>query len=128
MSWFNQLWQNSREKGLYYEKLAEQYLIQHGLKTIERNYFCKYGELDLIMRDGQTLVFVEVKFRKNALRGGANYALSKLKQQRLRRTISHYLAEKKISNQLMRIDYGAITGEPNSTLNWFKNVYYRLLE
>ena len=75
------------------------------------------------MRDGQTLVFVEVKFRKNALRGGANYALSKLKQQRLRRTISHYLAEKKISNQLMRIDYVAITGELNSSLNWFKNVY-----
>ncbi|MCG9709228.1 YraN family protein [Pseudoalteromonas shioyasakiensis] len=123
MSWFKQLWQNSREKGLYYEKQAEQYLIQRGLKTIERNYFCKYGELDLIMRDGQTLVFVEVKFRKNALRGGANYALSKLKQQRLRRTISHYLAEKKISNQLMRIDYVAITGELNSSLNWFKNVY-----
>ncbi len=123
MSWFKQLWQNSREKGLYYEKQAEQYLIQHGLKTIERNYFCKYGELDLIMRDGQTLVFVEVKFRKNALHGGANYALSKLKQQRLRRTISHYLAEKKISNQLMRIDYVAITGELNSSLNWFKNVY-----
>lgn len=123
MSWFKQLWQNSREKGLYCEKQAEQYLIQHGLKTIERNYFCKYGELDLIMRDGQTLVFVEVKFRKNALRGGANYALSKLKQQRLRRTISHYLAEKKISNQLMRIDYVAITGELNSSLNWFKNVY-----
>ncbi|WP_286259708.1 YraN family protein [Pseudoalteromonas apostichopi] len=123
MSWFKQLWQNSREKGLYYEKQAEQYLIQQGLKTIERNYFCKYGELDLIMRDGQTLVFVEVKFRKNALRGGANYALSKLKQQRLRRTISHYLAEKKISNQLMRIDYVAITGELNSSLNWFKNVY-----
>ena len=123
MSWFKQLWQNSREKGLYYEHQAEQYLIQHGLKAIERNYLCKYGELDLIMRDGQTLVFVEVKFRKNALRGGANYALSKQKQQRLRRTISHYLAEKKISNQAMRIDYVAITGELNSTLYWFKNVY-----
>ena len=44
-----------REKGLYYEQQAEQYLIQHGLKAIERNYLCKYGELDLIMRDGQTL-------------------------------------------------------------------------
>ena len=123
MSWFKQLWQDSRGKGLYYEHQAEQYLIQHGLKAIERNYLCKYGELDLIMRDGQTLVFVEVKFRKNALRGGANYALSKQKQQRLRRTISHYLAEKKISHQAMRIDYVAITGELNSTLNWFKNIY-----
>ncbi len=123
MSWFKQLWQNSREKGLYYEKLAEQHLILHGLIAIERNYLCKYGELDLIMRDGQTLVFVEVKFRKNTQRGGANYALSTQKQQRLRRTISHYLANKKIVNQTMRIDYVAITGEKNSNINWFKNIY-----
>lgn len=123
MSWFKQLWHNSREKGLYYEQQAEQYLKQYGLTAIGRNYLCQYGELDLIMREGQTLVFVEVKFRKNKLRGGANYALSKQKQQRLRRTISHYLAEKKLSNQAMRIDYIAITGELNSEINWFKNVY-----
>ena len=59
MSWFKELWQNSREKGLYYEKQAESYLKQHGLKTIECNYLCQYGELDLIMREGNTLVFVE---------------------------------------------------------------------
>ncbi|MCF7501455.1 MULTISPECIES: YraN family protein [unclassified Pseudoalteromonas] len=123
MSWFKELWQNSREKGLYYEKQAESYLKQHGLKTIECNYLCQYGELDLIMREGNTLVFVEVKFRKNKLRGGANYALSQQKQQRLRRTIAHYLADKKLPNQSMRIDYVAITGEQDSEINWFRNVY-----
>ena len=71
MSWFKQLWQNSREKGQYYELEAQKYLQQQGLIPIERNYNCPYGELDVIMRDGDTLVFIEVKFRSSNAKGGA---------------------------------------------------------
>lgn len=123
MSWFKQLWQNSREKGQFYERQAQHYLESHGLKTIECNYYCPYGELDVIMQDGETLVFVEVKFRKNKAKGGANYALSAQKQAKLKRTIYHYLAAKNLTNQALRIDYVAITGEPTVTLNWVKNVF-----
>lgn len=123
MSWFKQLWHNSREKGQYYELQAQKYLVSHGLTAIERNYNCQFGELDLIMRDGEKLVFVEVKFRKNNARGGANYALSKQKQSRLRRTIYHYLAAKRLPTQSMRIDYVAITGESAPQINWIKNVF-----
>lgn len=122
MSWFQQLWQNSREKGQYYEQQAEKYLKRQGLQAIERNYNCPYGELDLIMRDQQTLVFVEVKYRKNNHKGGANYALSKQKLQRLKKTIYHYLAAKKLTNQAIRLDYIAITGDQDNAFNWIKNL------
>ncbi|KPH65087.1 hypothetical protein AMS58_07310 [Pseudoalteromonas porphyrae] len=123
MSWFKQLWQNSREKGQYYELQAQKYLEEQGLIAIERNYNCPYGELDVIMRDGDTLVFVEVKFRSSHIKGGALHALGKQKQQRLKRTIYHYLAFKKLSNQALRIDFVAITGEVPQQLNWIKNVF-----
>ncbi|MBL1385046.1 MULTISPECIES: YraN family protein [Pseudoalteromonas] len=123
MSWFKELWQNSREKGQYYELQAQKYLVAQGLKPIERNYYCPFGELDIIMKEGNTLVFVEVKFRKNNARGGANYALSTQKQARLKRSIHHYLAAKNLTNQALRIDYVAITGESSPTYNWLKNVF-----
>ncbi|MBE0457138.1 YraN family protein [Pseudoalteromonas sp. KG3] len=123
MSWFKQLWQNSREKGQYYELEAQKYLVTQGLIPIERNYNCPYGELDVIMRDGNTLVFVEVKFRSNHVKGGALHALGKQKQERLKRTIYHYLAAKKLSDQAIRIDFVAITGEASQQLNWIKNVF-----
>ena len=123
MSWFKQLWQNSREKGQYYELQAQKYLEEQGLIAIERNYNSPYGELDVIMRDGDTLVFVEVKFRSSHIKGGALHALGKQKQQRLKRTIYHYLAFKKLSNQALRIDFVAITGEVPQQLNWIKNVF-----
>jgi putative endonuclease len=122
MSWFKALWQNSREKGQYYERQAEKYLTREGLTPVERNYYCPFGELDVIMKQGDTLVFVEVKFRKNNARGGANYALGAQKQARLKRTIYHYLAAKSLTNQPIRVDYVAITGEGPGNINWIKNV------
>ncbi|MBB1480608.1 YraN family protein [Pseudoalteromonas sp. SG41-2] len=123
MSWFKQLWQNSREKGQYYELQAQKYLVSQGLIPLERNYNCPYGELDVIMRDGNTLVFVEVKFRSSYVKGGAIHALGKQKQERLKRSIYHYLATKKLSDQAIRIDFVAITGDTSQKLNWIKNVF-----
>ena len=74
------------------------------------------------MKHGDTLVFVEVKFRKNNARGGANYALGAQKQARLKRTIYHYLAAKNLTNQPIRVDYVAITGEGSGNINWIKSV------
>ncbi|ASM51148.1 putative endonuclease [Pseudoalteromonas espejiana DSM 9414] len=122
MSWFKELWQNSREKGQYYERQAQKYLVAEGLTPIECNYYCPFGELDVIMRQGDTLVFVEVKYRKNNARGGANYALGAQKQARLKRTIYHYLAAKGLTNQPIRVDYVAITGDGSANINWIKNV------
>lgn len=79
-------------RGAQAELWAAQYLSNHGLKHVEQNYRSRYGEIDLIMRDGETLVFVEVRLRRNADFGGAASSIDARKQQRIIRTAQQYLA------------------------------------
>jgi putative endonuclease len=74
------------------EARAAQYLQAQGLQIVERNYRCRYGEVDLIARDGQTLVFVEVRARSSNAFGGAAASITTAKQKKLTRTALHYLA------------------------------------
>lgn len=73
------------------EDAAAIYLAKQGLKLVERNWRCKGGEIDLIMRDGATLVFVEVRARKNSLFGGAAASITGTKQARLFHAAQLYL-------------------------------------
>ena len=73
------------------ECLARQYLIQQGLRYLTQNFHSRQGEIDLIMQEQDTLVFIEVKYRKNNNFGGAIAAVSYNKQQRLRKTATFYL-------------------------------------
>ena len=57
---------NKNKAGLEAEKLAATFLANHGLKFVTQNYHCKYVEIDLIMNDDKTLVFIEVKLRSNS--------------------------------------------------------------
>ena len=57
--------------GALAEQLAAQYLQQHGLKLLQSNYSCRFGEIDLILQDGDTHVFTEVRLRSGAAFGGA---------------------------------------------------------
>ena len=61
---------NSRSRGNEFERRAERYLLEQGLRLLVRNYQCKLGEIDLVMSKGPDLVFVEVRYRKNSLFGG----------------------------------------------------------
>ena len=78
------------------ERIAENFLIRRGLALVARNYRCRYGEIDLIMRHAQTLVFVEVKLRKTKSGkvdfGGALASITPSKQVKLIATAQHYLA------------------------------------
>lgn len=78
--------------GALAEQWAAQYLQRQGLKPVARNYRSRFGEIDLIMRDGATLVFVEVRLRRNGGFGGAAASIDAHKQQRLVRTAQQYLA------------------------------------
>ncbi|BBJ00704.1 UPF0102 protein [Ferrigenium kumadai] len=78
--------------GALAEQWAAQYLQRQGLKPVESNYRSRFGEIDLIMRDGATLVFVEVRLRRNGDFGGAAASIDAHKQQRLIRTAQQYLA------------------------------------
>lgn len=67
-------------------------LARQGLRVVARNYRCRGGEIDLVMRDGDCLVFVEVRFRRRADFGGALSSVDRRKQQRLILAARHYLA------------------------------------
>ncbi|RZM85072.1 YraN family protein [Pseudoalteromonas rubra] len=119
---FGKLFSHSREKGQHYEEVAETYLKKQGLKAMARNYLCRYGEIDLIMKEGETWVFVEVKFRRSGGFGGAIQALSQSKLQKLRRSIYNYLQQSALHNVPVRIDFVAIQGDKNPDIQWIKNI------
>jgi len=71
------------------------YLKSQGLKLIEKNFRCRHGEIDIIMLDKKTLVFIEVRFRKNMLFGGGLESITPSKQTKLRRTAELFLQQNK---------------------------------
>lgn len=73
------------------EARAERLLGEHGLSLVLRNYRCRGGEIDLIMRDGAHLVFVEVRYRAGAAFGGALGSVGTHKQRRIVHAAQHYL-------------------------------------
>lgn len=73
------------------EQLAAQYLQQQGLKLLHSNYSCRYGEIDLILLDGITHVFAEVRLRSQSAYGGAAASIDARKQAKIVRTAQHYL-------------------------------------
>ena len=87
------LFQQSNSQGVKSEKQALVYLQEQGLLLICQNYYCRFGEIDLIMRDQDTLVFIEVRYRKNDDFGGALASIGKRKQNKIIKTAKHYLAQ-----------------------------------
>lgn len=84
---------NNRELGRHGEDAALRYLKQRGYRLIERNFYCRYGELDLIMQQGRQLVFVEVKARTSCRFGYPEDAVTSQKLRRLRQSIAVYLEQ-----------------------------------
>ena len=74
------------------EELAAEFLIRHGLAIVARNFRTRFGEIDLIARDGGTLVFVEVRMRGSTRYGGAIESISAQKRARLVSAANGYLA------------------------------------
>lgn len=77
------------------ERIAAGYLQRKGLALIEANYRCRWGEIDLVLRDRDTIVFLEVKLRRSTSFGGAAYSVTSRKQARIIAAARHYLAGKK---------------------------------
>lgn len=85
-------------KGAEAEQAAADYLVAQGLRLIERNFRCRGGEIDLIMQDGSTLVFVEVRARSSRAFGGAAESITAVKQSRIILAARHYLARTGATN------------------------------
>nr|WP_087147621.1 YraN family protein [Crenothrix polyspora] len=102
------------------EEQAHQFLINNGLQPVCRNFRCKYGELDLIMTDGNTLVIIEVRFRKTDSYGSALESITHSKQGRIIAATQYYLSGQK-SEPAIRFDVIALSG--NGSLQWVKNAF-----
>ncbi|MBQ9815611.1 MAG: YraN family protein [Lachnospiraceae bacterium] len=102
---------NKREIGTAFEQEACRFLRDKGMEIICTNYTCKAGEIDIIARDGQYLVFCEVKFRSSGKAGGAFYAISKAKMDRITKAARWFMNERHISqNTFCRFDAVLIDG------------------
>ncbi|ARN74879.1 YraN family protein [Oceanicoccus sagamiensis] len=107
------------DTGAAAEQKARQWLQQQGLSYIASNYRCKAGEIDIIMRDGQQLVFVEVRYRKQGSFGDGLESVTWRKQQKLLKAAACYLQEKKRLNSMpCRFDVVAAKPGCHDQLHW----------
>jgi putative endonuclease len=104
---------------------ALRHLQAAGLKLITRNYRCPGGELDLVMLDQQTLVFVEVRFRRNRNFGGALASINTRKQQRLLLAAQRFLQTHREYQKLRaRFDVVSLEGDAGAPkLQWIKDAF-----
>jgi putative endonuclease len=104
------------------EQAALDYLQHQGLRLVQRNFQCRYGELDLIMRDGQILVFVEVRLRHNAQFGGALASVTTRKQHKLIQAARCFLNQYPES-LACRFDVVAFDGKVNPSPQWIRHAF-----
>jgi putative endonuclease len=109
---------NKKSIGDNAENIASQYLVNQGLKLLQKNFFSRFGEIDIIMQDGDCLVFIEVKKRQNGI-DSAIESITHAKQKRLIKAAQYYLL--KLGNDVnCRFDAIAIDG--NDQIGWLKNI------
>ena len=114
-------------KGLRYEERARKYLEHQGLQLLQQNFRSRFGEIDLVMRDRDSICFVEVKFRGSLAFGGAANSLPRSKQRKIIRTALTFLATHDRSNSLApRFDALLIQQQPDGSdhVEWIKNAFY----
>jgi putative endonuclease len=108
-----------QEQGDLYESIAQIHLEKAGLRLVERNYRIQGGEIDLIMRDGDYLVFVEVRQREDGRHGGPIASVTQHKVRRLVHAASVYLKFHRKADVPCRFDLVAFEGRD---VVWLKNI------
>ena len=111
------------EQGRLAEDRALTVLEQAGLRLIERNYHSRYGEIDLIMEDGRTVVFVEVRYRRSDRYGSAAESVNRQKQTKLILTAAAFLRDRRL-NRPSRFDVAALSPGPEDlAMTWIKGAF-----
>ncbi len=98
----------NKSLGAFGEEIAATYLKRLRFKIIERNYSCKSGEIDIVAIDGKTLVFVEVKTRKNCSYGPPQLSVTQFKQRQISKAALTYVTAKKLGDMNARFDVVAV--------------------
>ena len=122
--WFNsEARSTTRSKGTAVELEAEKFLQKKGLRKVTRNYLIKGGEIDLIMRDGEVLVFIEVRYRQSEAHGSGAETVTYQKQRRLRRAALHYL-QKHYGNREPDCRFDVISASGNPVVfEWISDAF-----
>lgn len=107
-------------RGQYHEAEARRYLEAQGLQWLASNHRCRFGEIDLIMRDRQVLAFIEVRFRRSRRFGGAGASVDGNKRRRLIMAARHYLSGHP-TDSACRFDVVAIDGQEQ--IRWIKGAF-----
>ena len=111
---------NTRIRGKKAEDVACNFLLNNGLELLERNYSCRYGEIDLIMRDSDVLVFIEVRYRKHAAFGTAAESIDANKRRKIIFTADYYLQRNK-PNCSTRFD--VVTLDAERSPEWITDAF-----
>jgi len=112
--------QKTGQKG---EDKALSYLTEQGLKLIKRNYSCRLGEIDLVMRDKNYLVFVEVRSRNSMKFGGGIGSITLAKRQKIMKTTSCYLQQYQLlEKNPIRFDVVSIDNNSGS-ITWLRDAF-----
>ena len=121
--------ENLRKTGNEMEDVAAEYLTKRGVRILERNFRSREAEIDIIGKDGETLIFVEVKARRTGKKSGeASEAVGMAKQKRICRCADYYMHEKGIDpfSTLVRFDVVAImagSDKSASSTRWIRNAF-----
>ncbi len=113
---------NQRNIGSAWEQVAAAYLSRQGVRILEYNFRCRQGEIDLVARHQEYLVFVEVKFRKSASKGTASVAVTPAKMQKICKVADYYRYLHQIGDTTpVRYDVIAIE---DGEIRWFQNAFF----
>ena len=116
----------SRAEGTWGESLVADYLRRRGCRLEAHSYRCRFGEIDLIAWDGDTLCFVEVKTRTNTQMGLPREYVTAQRQARLRKTAQFYLSSHELDCPA-RFDvaevYAAVPGDPNARIEYLEDAF-----
>ncbi|MCM1496934.1 MAG: YraN family protein [Clostridium sp.] len=103
---------NKRQLGARIERLVKAYLTDHGFVILEMNYRCRQGEIDIIAKEGDYYVFVEVKYRNSGKYGFPAEAVGTSKQKRISRAAQHYLYHQGLGEFTpVRFDVASVFGD-----------------
>ena len=112
---------NKRQIGSIGEDMAVEFLKSCGVKILERNYQNRFGEIDIIGREDNTLLFIEVKYRKNESFGYPLEAVGFAKREKIRKMARFFLNENHYYHYNIRFDCIGIIG---SQIEWIKGAFY----
>lgn len=116
---------NNQAIGLLGEEIAANYLQSSGLSIVEKNFKKRYGEIDIVAKDNDTLVFVEVKTRKGDRFGSPEEAITRWKLQSLIHSVNYYKLLHPELPKILRIDMVSINLSADhevKNIKWYKNI------